>query len=93
MSIDPKTLTPAELAFVDAMFPRETMNFQTALDRAEPWIVGRREALAMSTPDEVGIGPLLKLARDHYELLIRGCTPHATKWRIAIEAAERAVKP
>ena len=63
MSIDPKTLTPAELAFVDAMFPREEMDFRTALNRAEPWIMGRREALAESMPEEVGIGKLLVLAR------------------------------
>lgn len=93
MSIDPKTLTPAELAFVDNMFPRSTMNYQTALDRAEPWIMGRREAMAMSAPEEVGVGRLLELARDQYEMLVRGgCTPRATKWRLAIEAAERVTK-
>lgn len=90
MSLDPKTLTPAELAFVDNMFPRATMNFQTALDRAEPWIKGRREALAESAPDNVGYGPLLEMARDQYNMMIAGATHRATKWRIAIEAAERA---
>lgn len=93
MSIDPKTLTPAELAFVDSMFPRESMNYQTALDRAEPWILGRRAALAASSPEEAGVGRLLALARDQYDMLVAGgCTPHAAKWRLAIEAAERAVK-
>lgn len=90
MSIDPKTLTPAELAFVDAMFPREEMDFRTALNRAEPWIMGRREALAESMPEEVGIGKLLVLARGHYDALLNcGNTAQAAKWRIAIEAAER----
>lgn len=98
MSIDPKTLTPAELAFVDAMFPREEMDFRSALKRAEPWIRGRREALAASGPEEIGVGKLLVLARDYYEMLVScGNTPQAAKWRIpqaakwriAIEAAER----
>lgn len=91
--IDPKTLTPAELEFVDKMFTRETMNFTTALERAEPWILGRRQALALSSPEEVGFGQLLELARERYNMLLNaGMVPYATKWRIAIEAAERAAK-